>query len=148
MFIDLPWSGYSNLIRAPICCFFNQSDTDPAARLLDGWQEGVVPLVLQKALWSEAEAEGESSNLQKQRPPKLYAEVFGRQTESWRCSSFNIKQNMILHFPSSYHTFQMTFYHFEISLHFDGIPTWLPQHNLPIHPSLVLSSKIVIFTLS
>lgn len=38
-----------------------RADTDPAARLLDGRQEGVVPLVLQEALLSGAETEGEAS---------------------------------------------------------------------------------------
>lgn len=81
----------------------NWADTDPAPRLLDGWQEGVVPLVLQKALWSEAETEGEPSLLQKQSRPKPDVDVLGRRTASRQHSSGEKKKNRILHPPSSCH---------------------------------------------
>lgn len=67
MFIDHLNLAWNWLLKIRFCqpsvdfSISKRADTDPAARLLDGWQEGVVPLVLQKALWTEAETEGEPS---------------------------------------------------------------------------------------
>lgn len=100
-----------------------QADTDPAARLLDGWQEGVVPLVLQKALWSEAETEREPSVQRKQSRPKLDRD---RLTHGNPLPS--AKNRLSLYILRLLTLFKC---HFKISLHFDGIPTWLPQHKAP-----------------
>lgn len=101
-----------------------RADTDPAARLLDGWQEGVVPLVLQKALWTEAEAEASVSTEQSRarlQPSSLYKQ-----------------QTTILIFYLILHLitlFRCNFFpQLRISLHFDGIPTWLPQREPPSLP--------------